>query len=516
VAVDLDALLANAEQLPSPPAVALEMLQIVQRPDCDVDRVAEILSRDPALVAKILRIANTPLFGARKVTTIRHALMTIGLKAIHVLALSFSLMRPPESAGVGFDWNAWWRGALASAVAARHLAMRGAPRLTDEAFVAGLLLDLGALAVRMAWPERADRIAQAVAAGAMQDAAERAELDLSQPELGAHLLERWGLPQSIVLAVRHHRQPEALTNDVAEPVRQLTRLVEHAAVVARCLRHDPRGDDTALARELAWLQERHLGEPDAARRRDAVAELLREVRSGVDQACGAFELGKEAPARLLELQQKTHQLLIGLALGMSVRIDSLESRQATLEQLATTDGLTGLLNRRSLDERFGALFDAARGRGGPLAVVMIDLDHFKRVNDTHGHQIGDELLQAVGRALGGGVRAGELFVRYGGEEFCGILPDGEASSVCARAEALRAAIAGIRLPLPGGAVLLPSASLGVAVVNDARMLARKELLLEAADRALYSAKRAGRNRVVLEHAAVVVDPLPESAPCSNR
>jgi len=179
-----------------------------------------------------------------------------------------------------------------------------------------------------------------------------------------------------------------------------------------------------------------------------------------------------------------------LALGTS----NINLREV-LRRQSTTDELTGLYNRRYFDETLRReLFRAERTRAA-LAVVMIDLDHFKRMNDTYGHEAGDLVLRTVGRCLRDGVRRSDIACRYGGEELVVVLPECDAQAAARCADNLRAAIAQIALlhgdtPLPG-----VTASFGVAMWpangDDATAL------LQAADRALYAAKHAGRNRVCM-------------------
>lgn len=163
---------------------------------------------------------------------------------------------------------------------------------------------------------------------------------------------------------------------------------------------------------------------------------------------------------------------------------------ALAQSRATTDPLTDLPNRWAFEDALDRMCAQARRARRPLALVLLDLDHFKQVNDRHGHDTGDEVLGAVGRALAGAVRDGDLAARSGGEEFAVLLPDTPLERALDVAERLRAAIAEIDLPLPG---FSPSASLGVAVLPlHARDAGR---LVRAADQALYAAKRAGRDRV---------------------
>lgn len=172
---------------------------------------------------------------------------------------------------------------------------------------------------------------------------------------------------------------------------------------------------------------------------------------------------------------------------------ALESTVRELEQLATTDELTGLHNRRSLLHRLK--FETARAKRfrSPLSSVMIDLDHFKQINDEYGHAVGDQVLASVGRLLRESVRVIDVPGRYGGEELCVILPNTPVEGACKFAETLRAKIEA--QPHYAGPRLLPvTASLGVGSF-DHMEISDAESLLRQADAALYRAKHAGRNRV---------------------
>lgn len=170
-------------------------------------------------------------------------------------------------------------------------------------------------------------------------------------------------------------------------------------------------------------------------------------------------------------------------------------RQARmLEQHASTDELTGLPNRRAFVAAAGrALLRAVHG-GTPLGLVMLDLDHFKSVNDRHGHAAGDGVLRAMKDIVAPLLRPGDVFARLGGEEFAVLLPDCGMAACAALAERLRAAIAGASWPGLGPGAPAITASLGICVAGRGDLL---EQVLERADRAMYEAKRGGRDRVVV-------------------
>lgn len=161
------------------------------------------------------------------------------------------------------------------------------------------------------------------------------------------------------------------------------------------------------------------------------------------------------------------------------------SSAAALEALANTDVLTGIANRRRLHDALGEAL------AGPVAVVLLDVDRFKRINDTHGHVVGDDVLQTVATTIEGVAGGDGLVGRWGGEEFLVILPTDEAQRAWGVAEACRAAIADLDMPLVGPV----TCSLGVAVADPEDTAWS---LLSRADAALYDAKRQGRDRVNLQ------------------
>jgi diguanylate cyclase (GGDEF)-like protein len=164
---------------------------------------------------------------------------------------------------------------------------------------------------------------------------------------------------------------------------------------------------------------------------------------------------------------------------------------AIAETRAATDALTGLANRRALDDTLKRMVAQAGRTVSPLAVVALDLDHFKLINDTHGHERGDDVLAAVGALLRDLLRTGDFAARSGGEEFVVVLPDTDRDGAVLVAERIRNGIEAVR----GGVDLHVSASFGVAACpEDAGDAAG---LVRLADRALYAAKRNGRNRVEL-------------------
>lgn len=172
------------------------------------------------------------------------------------------------------------------------------------------------------------------------------------------------------------------------------------------------------------------------------------------------------------------------------------SAQHHFEHAATVDALTGLRNRRWMNEVFERQVHRSHNTGRPASLLMVDADHFKRINDTYGHQVGDEVLAHVGRTLAGALRPTDLLARYGGEEFSILLPDVSLLDALAVAERVRQAVESSSLETAAG-FLAPQAvtvSIGVAMTCvDSPLHLRA--LIGIADRHLVEAKMAGRNRV---------------------
>jgi len=170
---------------------------------------------------------------------------------------------------------------------------------------------------------------------------------------------------------------------------------------------------------------------------------------------------------------------------------SLSARSQTLEQAALTDGLTGMQNRRYFDDALREYLQEFRRIDRPVGLMILDLDHFKQVNDTHGHDVGDEVLRAVATCLRGMTRYHDVVARLGGEEFAVVTPNMDAELLARFAERIRKAIANMSI-LSGNVRLKVTTSVGLAVWDHKESA---EDFYRRADRQLYEAKKQGRNRV---------------------
>ncbi len=246
-----------------------------------------------------------------------------------------------------------------------------------------------------------------------------------------------------------------------------------------------------------WLWWRHRARLEASLRSVALMQLLhllvllaRLVHVSLDP--GAYQdlaVGNPVQGLLLLVSALS---MLGAGFGFVLACSERATRQ--LRAQADHDDLTGALNRRAAELQLEQALARLRREGGSLAFVLVDLDHFKQINDRHGHAVGDAVLQAFVARLKARLRASDAVARYGGEEFALLLPGADAAAALALAEQLREAVQALRVPDGRGGQVQLTLSAGVAL-GEAH--ATPQGLYRAADAALYAAKRGGRNRVRL-------------------
>jgi diguanylate cyclase (GGDEF)-like protein len=193
-----------------------------------------------------------------------------------------------------------------------------------------------------------------------------------------------------------------------------------------------------------------------------------------------------------------HSMLVALPSPQESPNDYLQGLIDGLCELSLKDPLTGLGNRRHFRSVLERTIDGVARSGDPALLLMLDVDHFKRVNDTYGHQVGDMVLQAIGKSMASCVRPMDTVARYGGEEFAVVLPNCHTSFGATVAERIRATVEALVIPISPSQSIKVTASVGGAYAPE-WVRSTAALWTERADHQLYKAKDEGRNRVCLDH-----------------
>lgn len=220
---------------------------------------------------------------------------------------------------------------------------------------------------------------------------------------------------------------------------------------------------------------------DEEQRREAYIPLMAEY-----QALGVMRLEEPRDGEPFDPEDKTFLHQLGQQIALAIH-------NAKLYALAVTDGLTGLYVRRYFDLRMAEEFDQAQRYGRVFTLLIFDIDHFKKFNDTHGHQTGDAVLRGVAKLLRQNTRSTDICCRYGGEEMAVILPETGVNDATNLAEKLRTAIAEYAFPGLNDTPLAVTTSIGVCTYRNG--IPTPEDMVKGADSALYEAKHNGRNRV---------------------
>jgi diguanylate cyclase (GGDEF)-like protein len=483
----LELRLRKCSTLPTLSAVAIEVLQRCRDEDLDFNEIARIIGRDPALSIKVLKMANSPLFGLRyEVRTIGQALGILGLNSVRTLVLSFSLVRDSAQERNG-PLAACWKRSVISSIAARELCALQNKALQEEAYLAGLLQDVGIMALARAFSGQYEQLhLQPDLTHDGLRAAEQAVFGADHAEVGAWLLERWGVSAQIAQLVKHSHDSRQISAEDAD-----------LHFLAKCVEYSGRLADLWSSTEASAAI--HLAESEAA-------ALFGEGTVDIVALGGRILEAVAAVAPLFELEVDNDEMTMVLEQAQEAMASSvvrLEAATQTLQSQARRDALTGLYNRGSLDAHLRRRFEASQL--DRLAVLFADIDYFKKINDTYGHAAGDAVLRSVAQRLSSSARSGDFVARYGGEEFMVVLDLKNPEELPLVAERIRAAIEQPPHSLGAGQSLPVTISIGCAAARPGQHTAVEGLLGEA-DQALYSAKRSGRNRVV--QAPLVPQPGP--------
>ncbi len=481
--------------LPVLQATVARAIETAADPDCDIEALVEVIRLSPELSAHLLKAVNSSYYGLRRqISSVDQAVSSTGIGTVRNILLCFGAqdLSPNHST---YPLEKFWEASVRRAVAAVTLAKRTGLKSPDNLFTIGLCQDLGLLAAIIDNTPLTAHLAEVVDHSTAERLALEESLGVSHAEIGAALFDRWGYPEDIIETVRYHHRPKDAPSvycnfaKIANAAEALTDLVS--------LQHKQQSlTEAELAFESISLDAGILSEvvDEISQEVGKAAEML-NIKVGTQPSYQ--EIAKAAHAGLfafnLSYESMTKELKDALIRQekMSKRLEELN---AALEHQAMTDKLTRLPNRRSFNENLDKELNRAGRIHEPYSLLLMDVDHFKRFNDTHGHQAGDLVLKTVGRTILRQVRTCDLPARYGGEEFAVIMPHTPLKGAQIAAERIRKAVAATSVSFEGKSLQV-TMSIGITVIDKPSEKRAGVLALRRADDALYEAKSAGRNCV---------------------
>ena len=488
-------------RFPSPPAVALKILEAVRGNDNSFEEIAQIINADPSLALRVLKIANSSLYGLKKsVSSLAQATGLIGTDAIKNIALSFVIVGEFQDKAQGsLDLDLFWRRSLTTAVAAEFIGKTVGHR-DQDLFVSGLLQDMGVLVLFLSLPDDYTTVLdnkRINGKGLCHE--EREKFGCDHTEIALHLFTAWNLPDSIKLPIRYSHDV-ADANKEVQPSALILQIADQIAAMYHGLRSSSKAASVHDLLSNQW----NLEASQIHELIDTVGERSSEVLKIFDidpQEMKPFsQIMQEANAALGDLNLTYEQLVFDLkqAQQNSEQLArELQQANENLKKLAYRDSLTGLYNRRFFFKVFASEMDRATRYQLPLSLLLLDLDFFKAVNDTHGHQAGDQVLQRMGSILSSIIRTTDLGVRYGGEEFAVLLPETAPNKAIVLAQRLRRAVEKEEFEC-GDAKLSVTISIGLSGSEQVGKELDPDKFIEQCDKALYRAKENGRNRIEIE------------------
>lgn len=493
-----------SDNLPSLPTVASKLVTLTSKEETTLSDVAELVSQDVALSTKILKVSNSAFYNfPSKIGSIQQAVSMLGTNAVQSLVLSFSFLTINKSGpGNQFDFNKFWEHSLESAIASKLILEKVPGANLEEIFVSGLLQNLGALILACTFPEEFGSVLDAIDEGSSgTKEAETAAFGADHCFFGYEVAKSWNFPPSILMPILHHHDPKAVVSE-DKNISSTTKAIYLSNILLDIF-HGEKPEQShrefqAQAKQLLGLKS------------EAIESILESAHVELEKGASNFglkiaenkpiqEVLQAANIRLSLLNLDYDQMnkeLVAAKVALENLTGELREKNSILKNLANIDGLTGVYNNRFFQATMDKELSRSIRNRYHLSLILIDIDHFKGFNDTHGHLVGDFVLAEFSKVMAAALREYDTLARYGGEEFVVILPETKAQDALTVAEKLRNAVE--KSPFrEGKEEYRVTASFGVSSLSpDSEETLGKADLIKRADEALYEAKDKGRNRVI--------------------
>lgn len=493
----------DGDDLPTLSPIAVKIVQLASDTSSSARDIAKVITLDPVLTTRLLKIVNSPFYGfSNTVTSISQAVAILGMKAVRTLSLCISVLDTfPVDSDKTFDYQNFWMRSFASAVACKATARKLGIRIEEEAFIAGLTQNIGSLVFARYYPEKYGKILRQHYENSSElRSLEKQAWGIDHATVGSELFARWKMPVMLVQSILNHHTPSKVS-DKNSDLKKLVTLVYLSDISSKVLYNENKSKHIQLLKSeyknLLQIED------------DGVDEIMEHVSSEVETVANEFDFSIEVPVNYAQILQDANAELSRIILDYEQinrelikekkraekLTQQLQKANKQLEEEVNTDGLTKLYNHRFFFELLGKEFSNALRHDLKLSCIMLDIDFFKSVNDSYGHQTGDVVLMGLGKVLTNAIRIGDFAARYGGEEFVVILPNTAIDEGRMVAERIRKSTENTVFTdkIEKGKITI---SAGVACFDIKRMKTAVELV-ELADKGVYTAKREGRNRVII-------------------
>jgi diguanylate cyclase (GGDEF)-like protein len=494
-----------SDELPTLPTVASKLITLTSREDTTLTDIADLIAQDVSLSAKILKVSNSSFYSfPQQIGSIKQAVSILGINAVRSLVLSFSFLSIRNGSRKSrFDFAKFWERSLAAAVASKLILEKVKGIDTEEVFISGLLQNLGELIFARTFPDIYEQVIEAVADNQYDLLnTEQSMLGITHCHIGYEVAKHWSFPETLLQPLRFHHRPADYQGGDRTIMATIKAVYLSDLLINILFSSKPEEYHKQFRKEAKKL----LGLTN-----EDIEDILEKVHISVVQAGEYFglkmkhtksiqEILQEANIRLsllnLDYDQMNKQL-VAAKIELENLTRELEKKNKILDNLVHIDGLTEIYNHRYFQTALDREIDRSIRQDASVSLLFIDIDHFKKFNDTYGHQLGDEILKDFSSLLKSHLRTYDTLARYGGEEFGVILPATDGDTALLVAEKLRAEIDDNEF-LVDSEKHHVTASFGVCssrpgVEDDFS----KSQLISRADQALYEAKRQGRNRVCL-------------------
>ena len=499
--LDIKKYIEQSNDIPTLPVVAMKAMEIMNDENSSISDLSDLIVKDASLTAKILKVVNSSIYSFDKeVTNLSRALSVLGLNAVGNIVLSVSVVSSLKDKESDFDFSKYLENSLFKAVSAKIIAKQIGYANIEEVFISGLLTDLSFLFLVQNFKDDYLSISSSNISNNDKLLKEKDLFGIDHAEISALLLEKSNVPNVLKLPVKFHHSLANIASIEDVTIKRAVKIIYCATKVTE-LFYGRTHNIIRTKDEITTLLNIDIL---------AFEEFLSSIRKKVVETSEFFEFKdtsfptyfeilERANNQLVDLNQRYERVFRELQIEKRKSDKFREKLQETnkkLLNLALKDPLTGAYNRRYINEILEGEISRVKRSGDKLVVLMCDIDHFKNVNDTYGHDNGDIVLKKVVFVIKETLRKNDILARVGGEEFVVVCQSTSTHDGVLVAEKLRRAIEKTTFKLTTGEVISITMSFGVALYS--KELNNTQNLIKLADTRLYEAKNSGRNKVIFE------------------